>query len=197
MPPLFTAPPGLEKKHPSTFHITESDQILGHLPSKNDLFFEALRPHAAVVRQILRHKGRKISSPHLPYHRVEPFLPPFDLKKRGSFSIANSPHLHCPPSARYRGKNVPLYSISPSWTTFVDIYPQKKGVKKEGRSPFWAIFPSLPITARSRRRPMTWKSCVLIPRKVDMREMRLYIVHASRDRTDLRLRRPLRVFVPP
>jgi len=81
MPPLFTAPPGLEKKHPSIFHITELDQFLGHLTSKNDLFFEALRPHAIVVRQIHQHKERKKSSPHLPYHRVGSILLSFNLKK--------------------------------------------------------------------------------------------------------------------
>ena len=80
------------KKHRLlTFHITESDQLCNHLPSKNGMLFAGQRP---------------------------PFSPLLTQNPIGlGLKRCLSP------------------SISPTWTTFAAIYPQKSGCFSGGALP--------------------------------------------------------------
>ena len=96
----------------------------------------------------------------LTFHITESdhFLGHFYLKKRSIFPAANSPCRRGREAVLFGRENIPLYSISPSWTTFWDIYPQKTGVKKEARVPIAVLFAAVIIRRRHNCRPRSEKS---------------------------------------
>ena len=145
MTPWPRSRPVRQRKHPSIFHITESDQFLGHLTSKIGRFFLPPTPHDAMAA--IPSSPEK-TSPYIPYHRVGPLLWTFTLKNRCFFRRGNSPCRCRPPPTRIGAKNILSPSISPSQTTFWDILPQKTGGKKEGTLPFAASFAAVIICRR-------------------------------------------------